>query len=79
MTPGTGQRRIDLARLRPMLTAMSKLFSGLFGFSICLFLGIVFEQVAIGILVGLFLGAFFGSRNAKGEAAPGETEPTRPE
>jgi len=41
---------------------MSKLFGGLFGFSLCLFLGIIFDQVALGILAGLFLGAFLGSR-----------------
>jgi hypothetical protein len=39
---------------------MAKLFSGLF-----LLIGILLDQVALGILAGLFLGAFVASRKAK--------------
>ncbi len=49
---------------------MQKLFSGMAGFLLCLFLGIVFNQVALGIIAGLFLGAFFGSRKGKAPEDP---------
>lgn len=45
---------------------MAKLFTGGSGFLICLFLGIIFDQVALGILAGLFLGGFLASRKPKG-------------
>lgn len=32
---------------------------------ICLLVGILLDQVALGILAGMFLGAFFESRKAK--------------
>lgn len=44
---------------------MQKLFTGLFGFVICLLIGILLDQVALGILAGMFLGAFFGTRKSK--------------
>lgn len=34
-------------------------------FLLCLFLGIIFDQVAIGILVGLILGAGAGKMTAR--------------
>lgn len=43
---------------------MQKLSSGLFGFLLCLLIGILVDQVALGILAGLFLGAFLGNRKA---------------
>lgn len=43
---------------------MKQLFSGIFGFLLCLLIGILLDQVALGILAGLLLGAFFGSQKA---------------
>jgi len=43
-----------------MLSAMSKPVSGGAVFLLCLFVGIIFDQVAIGILAGLVLGAAVG-------------------
>jgi len=43
---------------------MQKLFSGLFGFTLCLLIGILVDQVALGIIAGLLLGGFFASRKA---------------
>ena len=40
-----------------MLLAMGRPLSGGAVFLLCLFLGIIFDQVAIGILAGLVLGA----------------------
>lgn len=48
-----------------MISAMDKLFSGLFGFVLCLLIGILVDQVALGILAGMFLGAILRSRKAK--------------
>lgn len=53
-----------------MLSVMTKLFSGGFGFLLCLLIGILVDQVALGILAGLFLGGFIASRKAK---APDES------
>jgi hypothetical protein len=54
-------------RFEPGYCAMNKLFGGLFGFSLCLFLGIIFDQVALGILAGLILGTLFSSRKSSRE------------
>lgn len=43
---------------------MRELFSGLFGFMVCLLIGILFDQVAIGIIAGLFLGAFLSNKGS---------------
>jgi len=51
--------------MRPMACVMDKLFGGLFGFVLCLLIGILVDQVALGILAGLFLGAILSSRKAK--------------
>ncbi len=56
--------------VRPKLAGMGKLFSGLFGFTLCLLIGILLDEVALGILAGLFLGVLLGGRKAK---APDET------
>jgi hypothetical protein len=48
-----------------MLRGMKKLLTGLFGFTLCLLIGILVDQVALGILAGLFLGALFGRPDAK--------------
>jgi hypothetical protein len=65
----------------PTLAAMRKLFSGLFGFMLCLLIGILVDEVALGILAGMFLGAILGSRKTEaandardGEAAPPSSE-----
>lgn len=47
-----------------MLGAMNKLSGGAV-FLLCLFLGIVFEQVALGIIAGLLLGAGAAKATAK--------------
>ncbi len=48
---------------RPYTPTMNKLsFGGTF--LLCLFLGIIFEQVAIGIIAGLILGAGAGKVTA---------------
>lgn len=52
---------------------MKKLFSGGFGFLLCLLIGILVDEVALGIIAGMFLGAFLGSRKAK---APQQTPDT---
>ena len=44
---------------------MAKLFSGLFGFTLCLLIGILLDQVALGIIAGMFLGGFLGVRKGK--------------
>ena len=47
-----------------MLGVMNKLSAGMV-FLICLFLGIIFDNVALGILAGLFLGAGAGKVAAR--------------
>jgi uncharacterized membrane-anchored protein YitT (DUF2179 family) len=54
-----------------MLAAMGKLFSGLFGFTLCLFIGILLNEVALGILAGLFLGAILRGRKSPDETSGG--------
>lgn len=44
---------------------MANLFSGLFGFVLCLLIGILVDQVALGIIAGLLLGALLGNRKTK--------------
>lgn len=44
---------------------MAKLFTGGFGFLLCLLIGILLNQVALGILAGMFLGGFLASRKTK--------------
>jgi hypothetical protein len=58
--------------------AMTHVFSGLFGFLLCLLIGILADQVALGILAGLFLGAFFGSRKAKARAESADASEADP-
>lgn len=48
-----------------MLRPMKKLFNGASGFLICLLVGIIFDQVALGIIAGMFLGAILGARTSK--------------
>lgn len=50
---------------RRMLGGMRKPVSGGAVFLLCLFVGIIADQVALGILAGLFLGAFTASRKTK--------------
>lgn len=58
-------RALNSPPLRFKLGVMEKWFSGLFGFTLCLLIGILLGQVALGILAGLFLGAFSGTRKGK--------------
>ena len=44
---------------------MNKPLSGLSGFMLCLFIGILLDQVALGIIAGLFLGGVLGARKGK--------------
>ena len=44
---------------------MRNLFSGAFGFLICLLIGILVDQVALGIIAGMFLGGILGVRKTK--------------
>jgi hypothetical protein len=44
---------------------MKGLFTGGFGFLLCLLIGILADQVALGIVAGLLVGAFFGAQSAK--------------
>ena len=44
---------------------MANLFSGLFGFVLCLLIGILVDQVALGIIAGMFLGALLGNQKSK--------------
>ncbi len=48
---------------QPIKEAMNKLSAGAV-FFICLFLGIIFDNVALGIIAGLFLGAGVGKVTA---------------
>lgn len=43
---------------------MPQILDGLFGFVLCLLLGILFDQVAIGILAGLVIGGIAGTRKS---------------
>jgi len=55
-----------------MLRAMNKPLSGGAVFLLCLFLGIIFDQVAIGILAGLVLGAATAAKlRARNDGADG--------
>lgn len=53
---------------------MKRLFTGLSGFLICLLVGILLDQVALGILAGVFLGAFLGVflGTRKADGPPGD-------
>lgn len=44
---------------------MKNLFSGGLGFLLCLLIGILADQVALGIIAGLLVGAFFGTQSPK--------------
>jgi hypothetical protein len=48
---------------------MRNLFTGGFGFLLCLLIGILVDQVALGIIAGMFLGAILGALTPK---APGD-------
>ncbi|MBL8530997.1 MAG: hypothetical protein JNK94_04615 [Hyphomonadaceae bacterium] len=45
---------------------MANVSGGLLGFTLCLLIGMLADEVALGILAGLFLGAFLGRRKANG-------------
>jgi len=59
---------ISSVRLARFGDAMNKISAGGV-FLLCLFLGIVFNQVAIGIFAGLLLGAAAGKATEKKETA----------
>lgn len=44
---------------------MQNVSSGLGGFTLCLLIGIILDQVALGIIAGLFLGGALGTAKAK--------------
>lgn len=55
---------------RAILGGMNKLSAGAV-FLICLFLGIIFDNVALGIIAGLFLGAGAGKATAPKQSTDG--------
>lgn len=58
---------------------MRKLFSGGFGFLLCLLIGILLDQVALGIIAGMFLGGILAKFTPKPEESASDTQaPTEP-
>jgi hypothetical protein len=58
---------------RHKLGGMQNLSSGIGGFTFCLLIGIIFDQVALGIIAGLFFGGALSARKTKG---PGDSSDT---
>jgi hypothetical protein len=58
-------KSLDRDASAAQIETMEKLFSGSLGFALCVLIGILIDQVALGILAGLFLGAFLGIRKPK--------------
>lgn len=54
-----------------MFRAMNRPLSGGAAFLLCLFVGIIVDQVALGIIGGLLLGAVLAKSGARSDGADG--------